>query len=49
MRRDAPRDGSAADGNHVEPGIGGMVMPVWVWVAVGASVVALFAFAWVTK
>ena len=30
-------------------GLGGMVMLVWVWVAVGASVIALFAFAWVTK
>ena len=46
MRRDAPREGSAAEG---QSGIGGMVMPVWVWVAIGASVVALFAFAWVTK
>jgi hypothetical protein len=49
MPRDAPREGSAADGNHAEPRIGGMVMLVWVWVAVGASVIALFAFAWVTK
>jgi hypothetical protein len=37
--------GSICQGNR---GLG-MVMPVWVWIAIGGSLVVFFAFAWATK
>jgi hypothetical protein len=47
-QRPPPRFGSYSE--VVVSGTGrGESLPVWVWVAIAASLVVLFAFAWVTK